>query len=352
VIPLYILTDYKNRFGLKWADVPYRSGFDLRALAESFAEHNYAVEYVPCAEALSAPRPWKGRLVLYTSCEEKGDNYKSYIEDVVHALSEAGACLVPRFAFLRAHNDKVFMEFLRDRLLGEELTGIKSRCFGTVEELAVAIGRGEIAMPCVLKSALGCMSRGVVLARDAQEAIRLAKRLGRTPHRLYEWRDFLRTKKNPGYLRESRHQGKFIVQPLIPGLAADWKVLVYGDQYYVLQRHVRAGDFRASGSGTDYRAGRRAEIPDAALELVEEAYRRLDVPHLSADVAFDGRRPYLFEFQALYFGTATQAEYCKDYFVRRGDRWECEKNTLSQEAVLAWSATHYLRRHPELLPAC
>ena len=349
--PLYLVTDYKNRFGSKWMSSPYLSGYDHGVLAESFARYGFAVEYVPCAEVFSRPRSWAGQLVLYTSCEEIGDNYKPYIEDVVYGLEEAGARLLPRAAFLRAHNNKVFMELLRDQLLGEELTGLKSRCFGTLEELEAALERNEIALPCVLKPVAGSMSSGVTMARTAEELLQRAKRLSRTPHRLYELRDFLRAKKIRGYRRESCHQGRFIVQPLIPGLSADWKVLVYGDQYYVLKRHVRPGDFRASGSHNNYLPGRHAGIPDVVLSLVEQVYRRLDVPHLSADVAFDGNRPYLFELQTLYFGTSTQ-DFCEEYFTREEERWVFRKKTMNQEEVLAWGVAHYLERHPEPVPAC
>ena len=158
------------------------------------------------------------------------------------------------------------------------------------------------------------MSCNVGLANSAAGAMRLAKRFSRTPHYRYEWRDYLRAKRWPGYRRESCYQGRFIAQPFISGLDGDWKVLVYGDQYYVLKRHVRPGDFRASGSGMDYRAGLDSGIPDEVLSFVEKVYHLLDIPHLSADVAFDGKRPYLIEFQAVYFGTATQAEILPGVF--------------------------------------
>jgi len=348
--PLYVVTDYKNRFGSKCRDNPYRSGYDHRLLAECYARYGLAVEYVPCAEVFSRPRQWEGQLVMYTSSEEIGNNYKPYIEDIIYGLEEAGARVMPRAAFLRAHHNKVFMELLRDQLLGEELTGLKSRCFGTLEELAAALEKDEIPLPCVLKPALGAMSRGVTKATTVQELIEKAKRLSRTPHRLYELRDFLRSKKVPGYRRESRYQGRFIVQPLIPGLSADWKVLVYGDQYYVLKRHVRPGDFRASGSHNNYLPGRHAGIPDVVLSLVEQVYRRLDVPHLSVDVAFDGKRPYLFEFQALYFGTSTH-DLCEEYFTTEKDRWVFRKKTMNEEEVVAWGTAHYLGRHREPAPA-
>jgi len=346
--PLYLLTDYKHRFGLKWESSPYRSGYDRPALGECFAKHGYNVEYVPFSEVFSRSQQWKGKLVLYTSCEEIGGNYKSYIEDIVYGLEEAGAHLLPRAAFLRAHHNKVFMETLRGQLLGEELTGLQTRSFGAIEEFEAALEAREIAMPCVLKPAAGAMSRGVTLAHTDEEAVKEAKRLSRTPHIRYEIRDYLRSLKIPGYRRESRYQGKFIVQPLIPDMTADWKVLVYGDQYYVLKRHIRPGDFRASGSHMNYLPGRHSGIPDAALSLVEEICNKLDVPHLSVDVAFNGKRPYMFEFQTIYFGTSTQV-LCEEYHTRQEGKWVVQQKEFDQEEVFAWGIAHYLSRRPNLV---
>jgi hypothetical protein len=346
--PLFILTDYKNCFGLKWKASPYRSGYDQRLLSEAFRRQEFAVEYVPVCEAAVHTGDFARRLVLYTSSEEIGSNYKSYIEDVIYGLDEAGACLLPPAKFLRAHNNKVFMEIVRDRLLGSEFSGLRSRCFGTLEEVAAALKKNEIAFPCVVKSASGAMSRGVALGRTAAEVLAVARRLSRTPHWRYEMRDFLRSKRIPGYRPESRHQDKLIIQPLIAGLDGDWKVLVYGDQYYVLKRHVRPGDFRASGSHYNYLAGRNAGIPEHVLDFVAEAYQRLDIPHLSADVAFDGKRPYLMEFQALYFGTSTQAELCDEYFTKRDSRWAIQPKTMNQEEALAWGVKYYLAHRPAM----
>ena len=40
-----------------------------------------------------------------------------------------------------------------------------------------------------------------------------------------------------------------IIQTFIPGLQGDYKVLFFGDKYYMMYRKNREHDFRASGSG-------------------------------------------------------------------------------------------------------
>lgn len=342
---IYLLTDYKGYFGSKWKAKPYRSGYDKQALAKAFSEYGYECVFVASSEVFTTDVVWRGQPVLYTSSEEVGNNYKNYMEDVVWGLQEAGAILLPRGAFLRAHNNKVCMEILRDQLLGEELTGIKSRTFGTLEELEAALARCEIPFPCVLKSALGAMSKGVFCALSPRELIKRAKQISRTPHLRFELRDALRPFKPSlrGYRPESRYQARFIVQPLIAGLDGDWKVLVYGDHYYVLKRHTRPGDFRASGSHFNYLAGKAANIPVCALDMVKAIYDKLDIPHLSADVAFDGCRPYLVEFQCLYFGTSTQAEFCDEYIQNVDNEWKCFPKTMTQEEAYAYGVAHYLK---------
>ena len=94
---LFLLTDYKNRFGLKWNAQPYRSGYDHQLLREAFAAHGYEAEFVPLAEVFVRPIAWRGQLVMYMSSEELGNNYKTYVEDVVYGLEELGARLLPRF---------------------------------------------------------------------------------------------------------------------------------------------------------------------------------------------------------------------------------------------------------------
>lgn len=339
---LFLLTDYKNRLGSKWMSSPYRSGYDHHLITKAFLEYGLIAEILPMSEVFSGKYSWAGKTVLYTSCEEKGNNYKQYIEDIIFGLEEAGARVLPRASFLRANNNKVYMEIFRDVVLSEEFSGIKSRVFGTYEEFARAVEREEVAFPTVLKPSYGAMSVGVTVAESAADALRKAKILSRTPHIKYEIRDYLRTKRQRGYLQESRFQGKFISQPLIPGLTEDYKVLVYGDQYYVLRRGIRPGDFRASGSHYQYKAGRESGIPVVTLNFVEEIYQRFEVPHLSVDVVFDGTRSYLLEFQAVYFGTTTHAKFSEEYFTRKNGAWTVEKKRMNQEEIYAYAVHYFL----------
>jgi hypothetical protein len=72
---------------------------------------------------------------------------------------------------------------------------------------------------------------------------------------------------------------------LIPGLENDWKILCFGDKFFVLRRANRDNDFRASGSG---KFVFRRDLPKGMLEFALKVYLHLEVPNLSVDIAFNG----------------------------------------------------------------
>ena len=65
---------------------------------------------------------------------------------------------------------------------------------------------------------------------------------------------------------------------------------------------VRDNDFRASGS---HKFIFKEDIPDGILDFAKLIFDILNVPNLSIDVAFDGNKFHLLEFQAIYYGITT-----------------------------------------------
>ena len=344
---IYALTDYKNYFGSKWKSMPYKSGFDKDLITKYLHYYNYNINFISLNDVSFNNNLLKEKVVIYTSSEEYGYHYKNFIEDIIFGLVQYGSKVVPHYSFLRAHNNKVFMEILRDRLLGKKYSGNKSNVYGTLEELERDIDKNKMSYPCVIKSSAGAMSRGVFLANNENELKKIVKKISRTPHFIYEIKEIMREYKHKDYKKESKYQSKFIIQPFIPGLKNDWKILIFGDHYYILKRGIKGNDFRASGSHHEYKAGSEAEFPIHKLDLIKEIYEKLDVPHLSLDVAYDGSRIYIHEFQAVYFGTSTH-EFCDGYYTKKGDKWVFKKKELDQEGEYVWGLVHYFRRNPEL----
>jgi len=341
---LICLTDYKNHFGLKWKDSPYRSGMDKNYLAELFKKAKYDIEFIEMGQVDFFRGAWRNRIVIYTSSEEFGLYYKSFIEDVVYGLKEAGAKVIPDISFLRANNNKVFMEILRKILLPENLQSIDSLVFGTYDELRKALQADKIPLPCVIKKSAGAMSRGVFLARNENELIGITRTISHTAPLKVSLKEKGRSYKHKGYKPESNYQAKFIIQPFISGLKNDWKVLIFGDKFFVFERPTRKNDFRASGSGSDkYIYGSDVDFPAGLFDFAGQIFERLNVPHASLDIAYDGKDFYLFEFQIIYFGTVGVFKSNCYYSIKEGS-WELMANEMTLEEVYVQSIVEYLKR--------
>ena len=335
---IYILTDYKNIFGSKHNATPYRSGMDKDLLKKYFEIYEFEAIFLKYSDINFRKMNLKDQYVLYTSSEDIGGLYKNYIEDIIYGLHIQGAKIIPDYKYLKAHNNKVFMEILRDLTINDDINFIQSHYFGTLEELTNNINK--IEFPVVIKSAAGAMSRGVYFANNKNELIKNAKKISRSKYIFDELWDLGRAIKHKGYIKESKYRNKFIVQNFIPNLKNDWKILIYGDRYYILYRGVRDNDFRASGSGkfifTD-------DIPNGILDYAKQIFDILNVPNLSIDIAFDGNKFYLLEFQAIYYGTTT-IEKSSFYFKNINNSWEIIKEKPILEKIYVESILNFINK--------
>lgn len=335
------LTDYKGVFGQKWGDVPYRSGMNKNLLKKYFDELGYEIEFKKFSEIIFNENEIKDKLFLYTSSEDVGYHYKDFIEDVVYGIQECGGIVIPDFKFLRANNNKVFMELLRKKYLAD-IDSIDSKVYGALEE----VDFNSISYPVVFKFAKGSMSQGVSLAKNKAELESIIKKKCRSRNIAADLRDILRKIKRKGYVRESLYRNKFILQQFIPNLSFDYKVLVLGERYYIFQRPVREDDFRASGSGyKNYIYGSKVECPKGIFDYAKEIFNKLNVPHLSLDIAFDGSKFYLFELQVVYFGTV--GHHCSDgHYYPSGNKWIFKNENIPFEKTYAESiAFHVAEKH-------
>lgn len=298
---IYCLIDYRGHFGSKYDAVPYNSGMNKELLSMSFASYRVELIYMFFSDVMTYEVDfWKDKVVIYTSSEDTGYHYKSFIEDVIYYLELTGARLVPPYKYLKANNNKVFMELLRKTFNSRQLHSVSSVVFGTFEEMDRS--KSFIEYPAVYKQAAGAMSKGVGLAYNQEKLFRNIKKIARTRQYLREWWEIGRLFKYPGYTRQSRYRNKFIIQNFIPGLSGDYKVLVFGDKYYVLKRDNSKGDFRASGSGIRNFV---KVIPQGILEYASLCKETMGVPNVSLDIAYDGKTFFLVEFQCLFFGSYT-----------------------------------------------
>jgi glutathione synthase/RimK-type ligase-like ATP-grasp enzyme len=336
---IHLLLDYKGMFGSRQDGVPYRSGMDKDLLKKYFIEKGYDVKYLSFCDVNLRTMDFKNQHILYTSSEDNGSRYKKYIEDICYALQLQGGILIPEYKHLLAHNNKVFMEFLRDLSGLESVKNIKSYHFGTIEELnkKKELYNGKH----VIKGAEGACSSQVYLANNQYELLKLAAKISKSRDICYEIWDVGRSFKHRGYIRESKYRNKFITQNFINKLSNDWKILIYGNKYYILYRSTRENDFRASGSGHFLF---KEEVPNGILDFAESVFYSFNVPNLSIDVAFDGENFYLLEFQSVYFGTLT-IEHSPFYFAKENSQWIMYNEHSSLEKEFVNSVSLYIKNN-------
>ncbi len=333
---IYFLLDYLDRFSSKYPSTPYRSGMDKNLLKDEFKKNGYEIIYLHYTDINFRINNYYGKIFLYTSSEDNELYYKSFIEDIVLGLELQGAIVLPSYKYLRAHHNKIFMEILRDMSSMPEIKNIKSKYYGTLEEFIKS--KNEIFLPGVFKTASGSTSSGVRKFSSKKELQKIIKKHCRTKDLKYEMRDIARAIRHKNYKRESLYRKKFLTQNLIPGLDKDWKILIFGNKFYVLERSVRKNDFRASGSGI-FKFNK--EIPDGLLSFAKRFFETLNTPFLALDVAFNGSSFFLIEYQMLHFGTVTLVN-SPFYFEYSKDQWQCIESNSILEKEFAFSVCNYL----------
>lgn len=336
---IILLVDYKGFFGSKNNAKPYRSGLRLDRLRELFESNGYHIKIISFSE-VDFNENWENRLVLYTSQEDINAYYKDYIEDIVFGLEQAGARLIPDFRFLRSHNNKIMMEILRNLTHNDDINRITSRYFGALKE-ALDV-KDELTYPCVLKRADGAMSSNVAIIKNQSELAPKIRKLCETKDFLLDLKDYGRPYLHQGYTKESRYRKKFVIQKFIPGLNRDWKVLVFNKKYFIVERGMKKGDFRASGSGL-FACGSEASFPEGIFEYAQKIYDTLNVPCLSIDIGFADNKFYLFEFQALYFGS--KGHWMSDCYFQLDDstlKYKPVFEKLDIEEVFVYAIVQYL----------
>jgi len=342
--PIYLLLNNKGGFGNKFKAKPHHSGFEKELIRSAFEKEGFKVIFVYPSEIDIRNTNYKNEIIIYTSTEDEGGVYKSYVEDVIYALKMQGAIVLPDYQYLKAHHNKVFMELLRDLSLVDEIKNIESTHYGSFDEMQKVFDFSKAKEKLVIKSAAGASSLGVRLSSSESTLKTIAKKLSFTPIKLVERvKNKLRALKHNGYQAPSQYRNKFIVQNFIPGLNNDWKVLIYGEKIYVVERPTRKNDFRASGSGKEkYLFGTKANIPDGMLEYANEIYKSYNVPMISLDIAYLNNQFYLIEMQFVAFGNSGHY-YSEDYFYFENNKILSKPNIENIEEIYCMSFVKYIR---------
>jgi len=332
-----LITDYLGRFGSKQKSKTYRSGFDIEKSIEIFHKHNCQVKVFNFTNALELLKEKDTYFILYTSSEDKGGHYKSFIEDSIHLLSLSHHICIPEYIFLRAHNNKVFMEMLRTHFDFKDKNVFKSKFAATKKEISSL----NIEFPSVIKGPDGALSKTVIKADNVNAVYRFFSSIApklEFKHKLREYLRRIRHRNN--YDPEELKRGKIVIQDFMPDIKFDWKVLVYNDMIFALKRQNRKNDFRASGSGI---YAYSENVPENILNLAFETRKKLNVPHLSLDIAETMNELIIFEFQAIYFGTKT-IENSPFHFVKEQEKWLLKHTKVELEEIYVNSTMSFIKK--------
>ena len=331
-----IITDYLGRLGSKQKSKRYRQGMDIALIEKLLMNRNIQVHFYSFHTCLKLLKEKEIHYILYNSSEDPGEHYKSFIEDQIRSLSLSHHTCIPNELFLRAHNNKVFMEMLRIHYQFKDSALFASQFAATIAEFS----KLNLNYPIIMKGASGALSRNVQLIQNKKEGIRTFNKMVpkvALTHRVKEL--IRRIRHGNNYSHEAIRRGKVVLQNYIPNILFDWKVLIYFDTVYVLKRNNRPNDFRASGSGLfSYEENISHEI----LDLAWETRKKLNVPHLSLDIAMTKTQPIIFEFQVLGFGTKTM-EFAPFYFKKVGEKWSLNRDKKELEEVYVASLVSYLK---------
>lgn len=333
-----LLVDYRGQF---YSSLRVSTGgFDIARLKKRFEELGYELVIQSFCE-INPLQSFDSSFVLYQSSEDRDLHYKEYISDWIQYIESRGGVLIPSFNCFRAHENKVFQSLLTQNLDISKLYVPNSQIFGCFEEIEQTPLR--LSFPLVIKTSAGCQSQGVTLARSKSELLQKTKRLSNSFHLRDALRFFAKRWLRKGYIPESLHRKKFVLQEFIPALTGDFKVLVFYEKVFVLQRGTRPNDFRASGSG---RFAFIREVPSQLLDCAINLRKQFNCPMISADIAFDEKqsRCILIEIQFLMFGTYT-LEKSTFHFEHDGKVWKIVEGAVILEDVFAEAVSNFIQNH-------
>lgn len=269
-------------------------------------------------------------IIIYTSSEN--EIIRTYLKNNLFYLS-GNTHLIPSYELLMAHEDKGFQEVIKRR---KDFGNLKGQYFFDIED-------NSLPFPKVLKTTQGAGSSGVFLVnkKDDLKKIRSSFFKDDIKRRAINGQRKLKLKSSEYriYKYTKKKFNLFVEQKFIPDLKHDFKILIFGNRYFVLKRNVKKNDFRASGSGNF----EFVEPPYEVLEFAKEVAKKLGNPYFSLDIAQSEHGCHLIEFQATNFGPYTLLNAPYRYLDKDG-KWLKEQNCKDLEANYAYALNYYLSK--------
>lgn len=334
---MLIIKDMRNWFWSTYPNWTTPVSLDVEYMKNYFEKMGCQVEITSYLD-FNFSKDYSDYVVLYSSAEDYCGGSKAFMEDVLMHLHYQKALMLPELQYFRAHDNKVMMEILRYDFKDAGLKTISSSIWPSLEALKAAPPK---EYPVIIKRAAGAGGEGVFLARNEKELYKYAEKVSRMADlKLFYYLSCVNVKqrllgKKPVLI----HNTKFITQNFIEGLNGDYKVLVFGEHYFVLHRLNRKDDFRASGSGnfTDD----DADAIKSVLDFAKLCTKEIDSPWLSLDICHDGSVCHLIEFQCIFFGFKAMS-MSKQHYIQEDGQWKVIEGTVVPEEEFCESVRYYL----------
>lgn len=311
-----------------WSYGPSWTNIDLTNVLGGLSDLGYLVSVVEITDLLNQSLE-SNDIVIYTSSDNP--ELRQYVKDVMYLVSR-NCRIVPSYEGLLAHENKGFQQIYRAMHGFGDLEG----AYGVGPELL------EAPMPYVFKRISGAGSASVELVRNSNDKRRVVrKHFSRSARRLLidTYRSF--TLPREDFDRYKQRKAAFaasVRQEFVPGLECDYKVLVFGDRFFVLRRGVRKNDFRASGSGRFTFVAPPEEVLDFAFKVHE----CLDSPYSSLDIVVSNNgRPSLVEYQCVSFGPYTVVG-SPGYYFKEGHGWVYREGRTTLEGAISHGIRHFI----------
>lgn len=337
-----ILIDYRDQF---WLRSDYKeANFNVPLLRKEFEKLGYQARVLNFNELDFRNDDYKNTFVIYQSSEDPDHFYNSYIEDCLLALELKGAILIPKFEYFRAHDNKVFMEMLRDINPISNIMQPHSKYFGTFEDY-MSSNSYKNNEPKVFKLYSGAQSKNVHLLKTKSDFEKIPKKQTRSINYYYWFVDQLKPflkSKYPNYKKKSHNRKKFITQDFVAELDGDFKVLIYGDKYFVLQRGLKPNDFKASGSGLFEFT---KTLPEGFLEYAKNCFESFDSPFMGLDIAEKDGQFYLIEFQFVHFGNYTLEKSPFHFEFIENNNWKVVNGEVELEQLFVTTINDYIKNN-------
>jgi glutathione synthase/RimK-type ligase-like ATP-grasp enzyme len=341
---LIVLTD-DNFFGQ--TRKPWVS-LDTDKLVEIIQENGFEVQRYSFHEVANTLDTISDSIIFYSFSQK--ENLRKYIRDIISYLDNGSNILIPSFDLLKCHENKGYQELYKKKIGLQSLNGYY---FSSLKEL----DGYELRFPLVLKTPEGSNAKGVFLVHDNVELEKMVKKLTPSPgiftkvdlFRRKYFRGKKKYKEYPNYSNRKDYyeyrdyvipQKRFVLQPYIPNLDFDYRVLTLYDKYYITLRHTHEGDFRASGTKKfdfDF------QLDPAVLDYAKSIYETFDTPFLSMDILHDEENFYLSEYQALHFGINVFVK-SDGYYQYNSDQWKFVEKKPDIELEMATGLCKYTRK--------